>query len=456
MSYPEKQENHALPQAELLLPPSNEKEIPHLCETQEVIQPSVKSMRIEVESFLRRTGVLEKMQYGKIPRQYLTGIILHEMADIDEYKALYLLAVFGWVLYDGIEEIVTSWRIIADRSVAAQKTWREWEKEGWLLLGVGQGPNDEHLPERRWQSCADLVARSLGISTLREVSRILRLSNSEEVLVRFIKELERLEKIDPAKMNLLLERSDIRSFFSLRKTVKIANKNETDPRHIYDHVSFIMNQYLFHELRHGELLEVIQTTEEGQILLSSIGGEEVPLRYGIVRTKSRKDEVAYFAFAQRPHLDVILHVVEATNHIAIFFNQHPKTRKYYHEMVNVEKLEGFLYALCVEECRARQLMPPLREKVRFMMNHEECPWWYGDARGQILNFSSSTSQSSEATRLDITLILKVMEMTFSDNFFAFCDTKRCQVCPWNPYQLQRCNVKRNVAWGGQLTRKFKG
>ena len=68
-------------------------------------------------------------------------IITHTLPHQDEYYARYLLEKFGEKHFPGATNAKL---IVMHRSDVQKKTFEQWLAEGFLLIGVGGGPLDEH------------------------------------------------------------------------------------------------------------------------------------------------------------------------------------------------------------------------------------------------------------------------------------------------------------------------
>ncbi len=92
-------------------------------------------------------------------------IVTHRKPHLDEVVAIVFLLHFGDKKFPGIKDAkVIFWN---SAKTPDGRTWLEWYKEGFILVGVGGSPYDEHpvdgQPRRENECAATLVAKSLGI-----------------------------------------------------------------------------------------------------------------------------------------------------------------------------------------------------------------------------------------------------------------------------------------------------
>ena len=132
-------------------------------------KPSLSPVRTEFEELF----AIIRMNQGK-RFQNLT-LVTHTRPHLDEIVALWLLMKFGGEKFPGIENaepryVPAGWK--------AKHTWQERAAEGYIFLGVGGGPFDEHnqngTPRSKDVCCCILVARALGVEDLPELSLILK------------------------------------------------------------------------------------------------------------------------------------------------------------------------------------------------------------------------------------------------------------------------------------------
>lgn len=94
-------------------------------------------------------------------------IVTHEGAHIEEIEAIRLLRKFGAAQFPGVEKA----KLVFWKNGAATpdgRTPEEYEADGYILVGVGGGPLDEHptarTPRKEGVCSATLVAQALGIA----------------------------------------------------------------------------------------------------------------------------------------------------------------------------------------------------------------------------------------------------------------------------------------------------
>jgi hypothetical protein len=104
-------------------------------------------------------------------------IVTHKRPHIDEIVAIKLLKVYGRKVFLGIEKArVEFWD--AGSKTPDGKSWKEWTKNGYLLVGVGGSCFDEHpaekLERKEGHCAASLVAKYLGIENYPELQQLLK------------------------------------------------------------------------------------------------------------------------------------------------------------------------------------------------------------------------------------------------------------------------------------------
>jgi hypothetical protein len=166
------------------------------------------------------------------------GVITHPKPHYDENVCLKELLIHGDKKYPGIGEAIEKKNVLFLRENEFTMTEEEYEREGWLLIGVGDGPLNEHATahnegRKEGKCAATLLSEDLGIDKLPEWKKILQYAlvadlglfthaNSEEML--------ELKKIHPKLYKKLVsELSTLRSVDPDTTTKLIHEKNPDNP-----------------------------------------------------------------------------------------------------------------------------------------------------------------------------------------------------------------------------------
>lgn len=97
-------------------------------------------------------------------------IVTHVATDIDEYGVMSLYEMFGEVSISGISELMRLGKVEYWKNggeIPDGRSWKEWDDDGYFLIGVGGGELDEHArkgePGRDGECATTLAARKLGL-----------------------------------------------------------------------------------------------------------------------------------------------------------------------------------------------------------------------------------------------------------------------------------------------------
>jgi hypothetical protein len=400
----------------------------------------------EIEKILRekRPGLF--LDGGEKCR--LEGLGIHESPHLDELKAMYWIRRFGPYIIHGVEEIFQNFRekIIFDRAKLAQHSWKEWEKRGYWLIGVGNGPCDEHNGNgtRKPNCAANMVAQQLDITEFPEVKELLRINgNGDGSLLSIVQGMGVPLSEETKKVLTALSRGLDHGLYSLSGLVQIMNRNRVDPYSMFEIVCVILDQYFLQNRRRLTLLEHIDEHLKDGVLMTRNGKDDtVALRYGILESQSTSDEIANLAFQRRGDLDLIIHTVPDTGHMAFFFRR--EGDGFRNESITPVGLREFAKILAVDEWYYRDEVPENLIEVKLKSGIiPGCPWWNFDYRGTVTNFSLS-DPNREPTVLSVKDGLRAVGIAFSKRFAERCDTKRCLSCRWYNYGLIRCEKKKGI------------
>lgn len=188
------------------------------------------------------------------------GVITHPKPHYDENVCLKELLIHGDKKYPGISEAIQKKNVLFLRENEFTMTGEEYEREGWLLIGVGDGPLNEHATARnagrkKGKCAATLLAEDLEIDKFPEWKKILQYAlvadlgaftqaNSEEML--------ELKKTHPKLyLKLVSDLSILRSVDPDSTTKLIHEKNPDDPwvaieRDFIAIDAILAEQYEFH------------------------------------------------------------------------------------------------------------------------------------------------------------------------------------------------------------------
>lgn len=116
-------------------------------------------------------------------RVEIKAIVTHKRPHVDEIVAIVLLQSYGKKMFPGIEKApIKFWD--AGIGSLGTKTWKEYHKEGYILVGIGGGCFDEHpssTKERSEDHCAaTLVAKYLKIDHWPALEQILRYTKTND------------------------------------------------------------------------------------------------------------------------------------------------------------------------------------------------------------------------------------------------------------------------------------
>ncbi len=101
----------------------------------------------------------------------INTIVTHGWPHLDEVLAYFLLRRYGENIFPGVSTARVAFWFYGGNTPNGTSA-DAWLRKGWLLLGVGYGPLDEHPCPERWiprkvgESTSSLVAKALGFGPL--------------------------------------------------------------------------------------------------------------------------------------------------------------------------------------------------------------------------------------------------------------------------------------------------
>jgi len=165
------------------------------------------------------------------------GVITHPLPHHDENVALLLLRDFGDMKYPGISRAIKNRSVVFLREDEFEKSVSEYEKDGWLVIGVGGGELDEHAAggegRKEGECAATLVARKLGIDKLPELKKILEYALAADLgnfNTLYSPEMEPFRKANPKLFQQLVSDISMLRGVDPDTSVKLIHeKNPDDP-----------------------------------------------------------------------------------------------------------------------------------------------------------------------------------------------------------------------------------
>jgi hypothetical protein len=108
-------------------------------------------------------------------------IVTHRRPHLDEIVAIVLLMNYGEHKFPGIKDAkIIFWN--AGTATPDGRDWNAWYEKGYVLVGVGGSPYDEHIlpPGDQKECAATLVAKDLGIDQLPQLEQLLRITHTND------------------------------------------------------------------------------------------------------------------------------------------------------------------------------------------------------------------------------------------------------------------------------------
>jgi hypothetical protein len=335
-------------------------------------------------------------------------IISHEGPHLDELAAIWLLKSFGEEKFPGIEKA----RLIFDREQASGKSAADFEKEGVLLIGVGEGRGrfNEHPVngDRKEGECAaTLVAKELEVDDDPALQKILRYV-------------------------LITETQGGAKPFELSSLVKTLSDEE--PEKLVEWTTRAL------EAKYREQLQFWSRTKQEFEKNSKI--ETVPglngrmLKIAVVVSD---DKLVYrFAFSLHGGRIAVVVQKKSTGNVQIFMN-----KRFGLFMDDIAQMIRY------EEQRVKSnVVTTDWEMLRAEGKIEGVEEWYYHWAAQMLLNGSLTAPNVPPTKLSLEKIIKIVKVGVNPNAFEASRSSQCRrgkctsyyknQCGWYEWGLHRC------------------
>jgi hypothetical protein len=352
-------------------------------------------------------------------------IVTHSKPHLDEIVAIWLLIIFGEKMFPGVNTAkIVFWDTGGETPDG--RSPEEWEKDGYLLIGIGGGILDEHPSlqnsGRKEDECAaTLVAKVLGIAKEPALQKILRYTLKTDL------------KGSGQK-------------FDLQHLVKLGYRGaDPDDSKKVMRWTFTALNWMYDE--QNRFFAAVKEYQEKAQTVEVIGPQRK--RLPIVAIQSDNPEINKVARNRDYGCRAALVIQQrSSGHVLIFGN------KQYGRWLNLNDLMAMIR---VEEQRAADKMVTtdwneLRQEGR--VAGAEC-WWYHKIALWIMNGSESARDVLE-TKLSLEKILKLAKTAldpdaFQPDFAPMCRKGTCKAtrktpCSYYAYGLQRCRDNRRQDW----------
>ncbi|MBP9869864.1 hypothetical protein KBC59_04905 [Patescibacteria group bacterium] len=370
-------------------------------------------------------------------------IVTHVRPHLDEILAIIFLRMFGELWFPGISTAkIVLWD--AGPFTPNGRPASEYEKEGYVLIGVGGSRFDEHATlneERRHGECAaSLIARELGIDEDPCFAKLLEYATVNDTrggAGRF-SEKQPAESAPASKP----QRYDAGAFHLAAQISAMNRRYPNDPQVVIDWVQTWLAAYTEGQM---EYFGITRETYERDVRV-----EEIPSSKGrtlrLAHVRSDLEQLGPFS---RSHL-------LGSNAADIFVQQRSNgqvqifTNKRNREFTN---LPDIVKMIRLKEQRAKNTVLTTGftdlGAEGTVAGAEE--WYYHLPGGSLLN-GSLTSPNTPPTKLPLEVILKIItvcvnQRQFEKNHQSNCLKGQCthqtDPCSWYDYGLQRCrNIRR--------------
>jgi hypothetical protein len=351
------------------------------------------------------------LNWGTAPERKIVRIhtiATHRRPHFDEIVAIWLLLKFGETKWPGISQAdMECWE-----SLPEGKTSKELLNEGFLLVGIGGGPYDEHPQKagrKEGQCAATLVAHDLRIERKPALRKILEYAAARDL------ELGKNEFELPAVIKAINDE------WPTEETIRWA---------FLALIALHRKQERFYDEAPRDYAKAVITDAV------IAGGRKIKMVVG----RSNADTFCAYARSGRGcHAGVVVQMSTKGN-VLIQTNQQLRI-----------DLGDVVRMLRVEELRrAGKPIPPWKT-LGGEKNVEAC-WYLHPKRGMILNGSATCA--APPTKIPLETIDQIVRIGINPAIFpperaarcksGICTSSKEDSCPWYVYGLDRCRTIRSA------------
>jgi len=337
-------------------------------------------------------------------------IVTHESPHFDEILGIWLLRKFGEKVFSGISTAEIKFWGTGGQSPDGRSA-KQYEQEGVLLIGVGNGRFDEHPAvngERKEHECAaTLVAKALGL-------------RDEPVFERIFK---------------FAINSDLKAEnhpFDIASIAKVFYQQTSDPEEV---INWVMKGI---GAKYQEQLQFFNVTKKEFEEKADVEEIQGPRRT-IKMVSVVSDNPLMNRFARSVHganADIVIQK-RCSGNVQIFTNT---------------KSGLILYAVAqMLRLTEQELKNDVRTKDWKMLASEGkvegAEEWFFQVAGQMLLNGSLTATQVPATKISFEKIKEIVRIGVNPQRFEPKHTERCKrnKCPWYKFGLRRCRQIRYEA-----------
>ncbi len=338
----------------------------------------------------------------KLPTIY--KIATHPNPHFDEIVAIFLIRKYGHKKYRGIDSAKIIFMNSDSGNAVTKNTVKDYEKEGTLAIGIGNGRFDEHKQGsgvKESECAATLVANYLGISKNPELTQLL-------------------------KYALNNDRKGASSPFDLASIIKSLYQNyPDDPMFVINWAMTALESKLM------EQKKFFDQSADHYAKAKKLNFSFLNRNYLLVVADS--DEPQFNKYARWRGAAIVIQRNSKGN-VQIFTNK---------KLANF-RMKDVIRILRIKEQKKSSTPNPITD-WKVLATEGSCANWYYQQETETILNGSLTNPNIEPTKLDLkTIISAVITGVNPASFPKNCPVNKCisKQCSWYHLGLSRCSAKR--------------
>ncbi len=340
-------------------------------------------------------------------------IITHIHPHLDEIVAIWLLLLFGELLFPGVKRAkIVYWD--TGGLTPDGRSAEEWEAKGYLLIGIGKGRFDEHsssqeTTERQKDQCsATLVAKALGVDQEPALGLILKYTLNNDA---------------KGSSNPFDVVDRIKLFYSQKP-----NNPELALNWVFDYMDAKFDE------QKGFFNATKEQFERSAKVEKIIGPKEMELT--LVSIESDNEQINKYARSDYGINADIVAVKRSTGNVQVFFNQKRGLKPY--DLIKILRSEEQIAS-------GNIFISDWSQLSTYGKAFDKDVWYFQENTQTIMN--GSLTAKVPPTKLSFEKIIWAIKIGLNPEYFenddCFSDICRGKECPFYKYGLSRCrNVRR--------------
>lgn len=325
--------------------------------------------------------------YNLIVPTPIHTIAIYRRLHTDNICAIFLLKEFGEEFFPGVKNAnVEFWDKVPD-----EKNADDFEKEGYLLVDMGDGKFDHHEEghTQKTECASTLIAKFLKIDEQPALKKLLTFVKRDDLEGRGIVSKDIIDRM-----------------FGLPALIlNLAKTYPDSPEYVVDIVIRIFQAHYYEQYRRTVLMpmELEQLKNEGKISIEDISAGNEKLR--VVFVESDSDTLAGFLRAyQEVSADIVV-IRRSSGHINIITKDR-KPRVNFRETIALLRMN--------ESQKKGATIKVDKETLEKPGRLDEVPEWYYDTAANSLQ-NGGAAMNIEATKLDLADVKDILYKTLPNS-----------------------------------------